>query len=82
MTLMEFLSLTESEQINTLYRHGVYVGKRKNGKFTVLLYQLESFYSEVFYYSYRRHVYKIRCSDSTTILDPYLEQINVEYVMS
>lgn len=82
MTLMEFQELTESEQINKLYQHGVYVGKRKQGKFTALLYQLESFYSEVYYYSYRRHIYKIRCSDSTVILDPYLEQIDVEYVMT
>ena len=82
MTLMEFQSLTESEQINMLYQHGVYVGKRRQVNFTVLLYQLDSFYTEVFYYSYRLHIYKIRCSDSTTILDPYLEQINVEYVMS
>lgn len=82
MTLMEFQDLTESEQVNTLYREGVYVGKRKQGRFKVLLYQLESFYLEVFYSSYRRHIYKIRCSDSTAMLDPYLEQINVEYVMS
>jgi len=82
MTMMEFYCLTESEQINMLYRHGVYVGKRKSGKFAVLLYQLDSFYSEVFYYNYRRHIYKIRCSDSMNILDPYLEQIAVEHLVS
>ena len=82
MTLEEFLCFRQSEQINLLYRDGVYVGKRKQGKFAVLLYQLDSFYSEVVYYNYRRHIYKIRCSDSTNILDPYLQQIAVTHLVS
>lgn len=60
----------------------VYIGKRKIESITVLLYQLESFYAEVYYRSYRRHIYKIRSSASTKILDPYLEQIDVEYLVS
>lgn len=82
MTLFEFQLLSEGEQIATLYRQGVYIGKRKVENMTVLLYQLESFYVEVVYRSYRRFIEKIRCSASTSILDPYLEQIDVEYLVS
>lgn len=82
MTLFEFQLLSEGEQITALYQQGAYIGKRKEEKRTVLLYQLESFYVEVHYRSYRRYVYKIRCSGSTSILDPYLEQIDVEYLVS
>jgi hypothetical protein len=80
MKLLEFQSLSQDEQVFILYQQGVYIGKRKNGDQTRLLFQLESFYAEVFYTSYRRSIYKIHISDSTSILDPYLEQIKIENV--
>lgn len=78
MTQFEFQLLTEQEQVGQLYEEGVYIGKRKINNRAVLLYQLDSFYVEVYYLSYRRKVQKIRCSGSTSLLDPYLEQIDVE----
>jgi hypothetical protein len=78
MTLIEFQLLNRPDQISILYKHGVYIGKRKHGYLTALLYQLDSFYIEVVYQTYRRHIARIKCSDSTHILDPYLEQIDVE----
>jgi len=78
MTLFDFQLLPEQEQVNSLYHDGVYIGKRKAKETTILLYQLDSFYVEVFYRSYRRHISRIRCSGSTIFLDPYLEQIDVE----
>lgn len=82
MTLFDFQLLSEGDQVATLYQQGVYVGKRRVESTTVLLYQIESFYVEVYYRSYRRHIDKIRCSGSTMILEPYLEQIDVEYLVS
>jgi hypothetical protein len=78
MTFFDFQSLPVQEQVNILYYHGVYIGKRKAVRLTVLLYQLESFYVEVYYRKYRHQISSIRCSDSTSLLDPYLEQIEVE----
>ena len=78
MTLIEFQLLHTPDQISILYKQGVYIGKRKQGHLTILLYQVESFYIEVVYEMYRRYIAKIKCSDSTDILDPYLEQIEVE----
>jgi hypothetical protein len=82
MTLVDFQLLHIQDQISILYKHGVYIGKRKRGHLTILSYQIESFYVEVVYRMYRRHIIKIKCSDSTDVLDPYLEQIDVEHLVS
>lgn len=78
MTLIEFELLHTPDQISILYKHGVYIGKRKRGHLTILLYQVDSFYIEVVYQMYRRYIAKIKCTESTDVLDPYLEQIDVE----
>lgn len=82
MMMLEFQSFSEEEQISILYQQGIYIGKRKAGQFTKLLFQLESFYVEISYTCYRKSIYKIRYSGSTTILDPYLEQIDFESVVT
>lgn len=82
MKLVDFQSISQDKQVAILYQDGVYIGKKKIEKFTVLLYQLESFYVELFYLSYRKRIQKIRVTDSTSILDPYLEQIEIEYLVT
>lgn len=81
MTLFDFQLLPVPEQVSVLYDQGVYIGKRKVGELSALLYQLDSFYVEVLYQKYRRYIGRIRCSSSTHLLDPYLEQINVEHLV-
>ena len=81
MTLNDFTLLTDKEKIGLLYEHGVYVGKRKTGKTTTLLFQLENFYAEVFYRRYRREVERINCFEETTRIDPYLTEIHVEHLV-
>lgn len=78
MTMYDFQLLPEQQQIKELYEHGVFIGKRKEGYSIILLYQLESFYIEVFYRKYRSHIKRLHCFESTELLDPYLEQIDVE----
>lgn len=75
--LRDFLALTEGEQFNLLQQDGVHVGKRKVGDQTVILFQLYGFYVEVFYQQYRKVVDRIVTSESTDILHPYLDQIQV-----
>jgi hypothetical protein len=41
------------------------------------LFQLHGFYVEVFYKQYRKIIDHIITSDSTEILHPYLDQINI-----
>lgn len=73
----EFKELTEERQLDILQQDGVYVGKRKLGEQTVVLYQLSGFYVEVFYEHYRKKIERIITSDNTDILQPYISQVNV-----
>jgi hypothetical protein len=82
MKMSNFESLSQKNQITILYQHGVYIGKKRQGQFVKLLFQLDSFYVELSYTSYRRSIDKIHCSDSLSILDPYLEQITIEYLVT
>ncbi|MCW3106090.1 MAG: hypothetical protein JWQ09_596 [Segetibacter sp.] len=78
MTAKEFRLLCNTHQINLLYQQGVYVGKRKENEKTVVLYQLDGFYVEIFYREYRKYITKLNCFTSTDSLQPYLKQIDVE----
>ena len=83
MKMLDFQSLSSTDQLDHLYRKGVYIGKRKkkNGSI-VLLYQLDSFYVEVVYKKYRYFIESLRLTESTKILDPYLEQIEVHHLVT
>lgn len=77
MTLYDFRMLTDSEQIDLLYQDGVYIGKRVKGGVTVVLYQYDAFYVEVFYRKYRCHIQRIYCFTSTDLINPYLQNMDV-----
>ena len=81
MTMAEFEVVSARKQVAFLYEDGVYIGKCKTSDYVKLLFQLNSFYVEIVYASYRLAIKKIRCSDCTTILDEYLGQIDVEYLV-
>ncbi|HYO21831.1 MAG TPA: hypothetical protein VER36_05460 [Flavisolibacter sp.] len=76
--LTEYNELTEEQQLDLLHRDGVYVGKRKIGKQTLVLFQLYGFYVEVYYKQYRRQIERTLATDDVNILHPYIDQINVK----
>jgi len=78
MTLPEFSLLSRNQQVSILYDEGVYIGKIKQANKTTILYQVESFYVEIFYKKYRYHIESLECFRSTDKILPYLEQVNVE----
>jgi hypothetical protein len=78
MNLFEFQLLEDPEKIDFIYKYGLYIGKRKKGKETLILFQVESFYVELTYNRYRLFVKKFHCFSSTNNLDPYLDQIKIE----
>lgn len=82
MTLSEFSLLNLDKQIATLYKRGVFVGKQKKGDETIVLYQLDTFYIEIFYTKYRTYISHLRCFDSLEELTPYLSQINIDIIIS
>ena len=80
MQLTEFSALPGAEQLDRVRREGVYIGKRVEGSRKVLLYQLDSFYVEIFYRSYRRQMDCIVLSQDVNHLTPYLQQIEVGFL--
>lgn len=82
MTITDFSLLTLTEQLSLLYVDGVYLSKRKSGNTTVLLFQLQNVYVEIFYIKYRQVVDHVRFSDSLDILDPYLDSISIGNLLS
>lgn len=81
MRLYDFIRLPEEEKAALLYEQGVYIGKRRQGTTVVVLYQLDGFYAEIFYRIYRREIDRISCFSGMARLDPYLADINVEYLV-
>ena len=77
LSLTEFIDLPQELQFEALHKHGVYVGKRKVDKQTIVLFQLHGFYVEVYYRQYRKIIDHIVTVDSTDILQPYLDQIHI-----
>lgn len=78
MTIADFTTLTLADQLEFLYAEGVYLSKRKTTGRTIVLYQLNQLYVEIFYRRYRNIVSHIECSNSTDILEPYLKNIPID----
>lgn len=77
LSLTEFMDLPQELQFEVLHKHGVYVGKRKVDKQSIVLFQLHGFYVEVHYKQYRKIIDYIITSNNTDIIHPYLDQINI-----
>lgn len=70
--------MCKEDQTRLLYRDGVYIGKRNDGRNILVLYQLAGFYVEISYSKYRCIIADLKCFASTSKLDPYLQNVNIE----
>ncbi len=77
MNIYDFNRLGEAEQTDVLLHHGVMIGFRKEYLYKVLLFQVNSFYVEVFYNPERNTVFQYKSFVSTDYLEPYLEDIEL-----
>jgi len=78
MKLYDFSLLTDYEKKQIIYEQGTYIGKRKINGQTLVAYQVEDFYVEISFTVYRKHISRISCFHSTTRLEPYLMQMDIE----
>ena len=76
MTLYEFKTLSDFEQAEVVW-NGSLLAHREDGYFRILLYQVDSFYVEVYYRKERNILSHFRPFAATRELDPYLEQIDL-----
>ena len=77
MTLYDFNVLDRNTQHNVVWEKGVHIGERIEADHRVILYQLFTFYVEMYYYTVENAILKIRSFSSTNCLEPYLKQIDI-----
>ena len=76
MTLFEFEQMDEWEQMEAIWG-GVFVTNRVDNENEILLYQVDSFYVEVYYNKEYNKIRRLRSFSSVDELDPYLNQIDL-----
>ena len=77
MTLYQFNVLTENEKTTIVWNEGDVVGDRKENNFSILLYQVWSFYVELYYNGQENKISKLRSFSSIEQLEPYLGKIDI-----
>ena len=77
MNLYDYMLLGPEEQADITWQHGAFIAVADRGFTKVLLYQLSSFYVEVYYNCELGKIEEFRSFDSTDQLAPYLAAIDV-----
>jgi len=77
MTSSYFDQLNEATQTDVIWEKGVYLDRRKEGYHNVLLFQLDDFYTEIFYHTHFNVIIKISSFSDTDLLAPYLVKITL-----
>jgi hypothetical protein len=81
MTLYQFRALSEIEQQQVMW-NGIHIADRAEGAHRIVLYQMDSFYIEVFYNHENNQVDRYRAFCSIEQLSPYLKQIDISNIFS
>jgi len=77
MTLYQFNVLDNIKQAETLWAKGVHIAERFDDTHSIILYQIEGFYCEVWYCREHNKIEKFRTFSSVTQLEPYLPNIDI-----
>lgn len=77
MILQEFQLLSDEEKFQILKERGVLIAQRENNHHFADLYQIDSFYMEVFFLRWSQRLWKFHSFNLEVLLTPYLEQIDI-----
>lgn len=77
MNIYDFHYLPHEEKGWVVWNLGIYLGERLAVKYSVMLYQIEGFYVEVFYFKNKKTPNEFRCFTTTDLLAPYINTINI-----
>ena len=77
MRLSEFLLLGEEEKKKTVLHDAILISKRKDEKEIIFLFQLNNFYIEAQCDFVNKSVIEYRVSNTTRLIDPYLDCIPI-----
>ena len=81
MTLAHFNKLSIEEQQKAVLMNGVFLAERKDPPLRMMLYDMGSFYVEVFFLSRYNKVAWFNAFNSTKKLEPYLQKIDVSSIL-
>lgn len=81
MTYQQFDRLSAKEQTDLVWNHAVHLAERQEGRFTVILYQMDGFYIELFYARHDNRRPVVRSFIDTDFLEPYLVHIDVNELL-
>lgn len=82
MTLQEFRAASCEMQGRLVKRYGVFLMERKSLGVSVLLFQLDDFYVEVFYNTATATVSFIKSFNDMDGIEAYLDKIDISQVMA
>jgi hypothetical protein len=77
MTSSYFEQLTEARQTDVIWESGTFLARRTEGFYNILLFQIDEFYTEVWYHSHFNVIIKILSFTDTDRLEPYLEKVSI-----
>ncbi|WP_121357362.1 hypothetical protein [Flavisolibacter nicotianae] len=77
MTFQQFVSLPKDMQRKVVKHCGVFLFGRTGVGVNVLLYQVESYYVEIYFNEKMSEAIDIRGFDDTRFLEPYLRMVDV-----
>jgi hypothetical protein len=78
MNLQQFKTISEEKQHRNILLYGTCIADRKLGNMHALLFQLHSFYVEVFFNEEVDEVVYTRSFEDIEELEPYLKQIELK----
>ena len=82
MQLQDFSELEQIAQQEIVLDEGIYLSSRMHLDYTVLLFQLDNFYVELFYPKDKDKCVIIKGFENTDELEPYLKRINISPLLS
>jgi hypothetical protein len=82
MQLKEFCVLEQIAQQEMVLDEGIYLSSRLFMDYTVLLFQLDCFYVELYYPKDKDKCVIIKGFEDTNELEPYLKRINIASLLA
>ena len=77
MTLCEYNRLDQVEQFEALYNYGIHISDRADKDYCIILFQLHSFYVELYFHIEENALKKLRSFTNVDLITPYLEHIDL-----
>jgi hypothetical protein len=81
MKLEEFQYLNKSTKTQVLFDNGIYLSSRQEPEYTIDLYQIDSFYVEVFYHHGSKVIIYLKAFSRLEDLGPYLDDIDLSQLL-